>query len=117
MVIDREDAFDDAVVVLFVFLKRQIGHQTHLVAVEREMCEIIDKVLRQRLFEDSQFIEITFKPTSTEEHPSADADEIDSRCGEQQLLVYKKCHVIMRAVDGEDEVMPSTVGALVIGDW
>ena len=71
LVIDGEDRFHDAGSVEFELLERQVGYQPHLIAHERCVIELLDEGLRQGLFEDNEFIDVSFEAVATEVHRAA----------------------------------------------
>ena len=114
LVVDGEDQFDDAGLILLRLLERQERHQTHFVAVRGYMAIVLHKGLRQRLLEDSQLVDVSFKASAAEHHTSANTTEGSRRNREYHLFIHEERDVIIHPVDSQDEVMPSAFGAFEI---
>ena len=116
LVVDGEDQFDDAGLILLRLLERQERHQTHLIAVRGYMAIVLHKGLRQRLLEDSQFVDVSLESPAAEHHTSADTTKGSCRRRVHHLFIQEEGDIIMHPVDGQDEVMPGAFGTLVICD-
>ena len=114
LVVNGEDQFDDAGLILLRLLERQVRHQTHLVAIRGYMAIVLHKGLRQRLLEDSQFVNVSFKASAAKNHASADTTKGSRRRRVYHLFIHEERDVIIHPVDGQDEVMPSAIGGFMI---
>ena len=109
LVIDGEDLLEDTAFVLLHLAKGQVCHQSHLFACGRDGPVGRHQRLRKRLFKDSELIDITLKPVTTEEHISADGSELGSIEVLQEASIQIERHIVIRSVDGHDEVMPAVI--------